>query len=95
MDDAVSAHTAGQPLLAEVLISRGDNPEMREWVESLGRKAGLYIQHPLEQFRKIRRLFEGINGGLFFRKTPLGRLLPIYTISESAKIAGALQEQLS
>ena len=38
----------------------------------------------LEQFRKTRRLFEGINGGLFLRKTPLECVLPVYTISETA-----------
>jgi len=38
----------------------------------------------LEQFRIIRRLFEGIEAGLFLRKTPLEFVHSVYTNSETA-----------
>ena len=41
----------------------------------------------LERFRKTRRLFESINGGLFLRKTRRERVLPVYAISETAIVA--------
>jgi hypothetical protein len=51
-------------------------------------------ENALEQFRNTRRLFGGIKGGLFLRKTPLECVLPVYTNSETA-IEFAAQDTLA
>jgi 5-methylcytosine-specific restriction endonuclease McrA len=43
LDEAVTAHFAGQPLLATELIHRADMPEIGEWTESLWGRNKPYI----------------------------------------------------
>ena len=44
LDDAVTAHLSGQPVLAEKLIRSADLPAIRDWAESLWGKRSPYIQ---------------------------------------------------
>jgi hypothetical protein len=44
LDDAVSAHIAGQSCKAEELIRAANMPAIRDWVESLWGKASPYVQ---------------------------------------------------
>jgi hypothetical protein len=48
LQDAVSAHLAGESDIAEELIRQADMPTIREWVESIWGKAS-----PYRQFRQI------------------------------------------
>jgi hypothetical protein len=44
LDAAVSAHIAGKPDLAAELFALADDPEAREWTESIWGKGSIYVQ---------------------------------------------------